>query len=962
MQQARYLVFDAFRLDCADEQLWKRDKALHLGHKALAVLQRLASQPSHLITKDDLLDSAWPDTAVSESVLTTAIRELREVLGDDARTPRFIETVHGRGYRFIAAVSQQDQLAISLETAAHAFLGREAELARLEECCAAALQGTRRFLFIAGEAGIGKTALVEMFVKGIVRGNPLIGRGQCVRQYGAGEAYMPILEALGRLGRESKEPIAGVLRDHAPSWLAHLPSLGPADNADVSMPVTPARMLRELAEALEVLTVKYFPLILVLEDLHWSDTATLEWLSYAARRRDPARLLVVGTYRPVETLLHNHALRNVTAELLHHEQCSDLALDYLPNETIEAYVRLRFGDLPQLGEIAGVFARRTGGHPLFLTALADEILRQPDPETAHVLVKANLLPASVRQFIEHQLGQFSEEDLAILAAASVAGDPFCVTAVSAATDIPEDRIEARCASWAGPGRFVRPGISVNWPDGTLAVSFGFRHALYQEAIYAGISPERRAVLHRYVGERLEKAYGKRMGVIAAELAMHFEHGRDPHRAIQYLVEAARNAMERSAYPEVLGHLERGRKLLEALPEGRERLRRELDLLLLLGRALAAKKGWAVEEVESVYQRARDLCEQLRDTKALLQTLWGLIGVAFVSSEFRKAQGLGREVLGLAKKLADPVYEILGHMEVAGTELHLGELTATTGRHFLNAETLYHPRQHHTHIARFGVDMGLFSRSWATHFLWYAGYPDQARAKADKALCLASDVSHPFTRAVALAYATMLHQFCRDLNKVDSFADATVKLCTEHEFPYYLAWAEVLRGWSRAAEGALEEGVVEIRRGIEGLQAKAGARLPYYRGLLSECCLWAGHFDEAFHSLDRGFAEIEKTEERWWEPELLRIQGELLRTEPVNRLDDAEVCFHKAIEVARKRHAKSLELRATLSLGRLWRDRGRRRDGQMLVSEVFRWFTEGFDTTDLREAESLGAGFAADARS
>jgi DNA-binding winged helix-turn-helix (wHTH) protein len=950
MRQPRYVVFDRFRLDRLDERLWDGEKYARLGQKALAVLQALVTRPGQLVTKDDLLASAWPDTAVSEAVLTTAIRELRQALRDAARTPRLIETVHGRGYRFIAAVTETDipaRSAVARATSSpRPLVGREQELARLHQWNASVQHGTRRIVFVAGEAGIGKTALAGAFVsETAARGNLLVGHGQCIEHYGAGEAYLPILEALGRVGREHAGLLVDVLRQYAPTWLAHLPSLASEAEMQPATPVTPARMLRELADALEILTARD-PLVLVLEDLHWSDSATLEWLAYAARRADRARLLVLGTYRPVEAVLHNTALRRLTAELRQHPQCAELVLDYLSRDAVEAYVRERCGSIPGLRELADVLHRRTGGHPLFLTTIVDELMRNGLEVSADAIAVANVTPASVRQFIEHRFEQLSRADKAILEGASVAGDPFSVAVVAAATSVPEAAIEARCAAWAREGQFLVADGNVTWPDGVLSPRYRFRHALYPEAVYAAISPERRAHLHLQIGERLEAAYGKRAAPVAAELAMHFEQGRDARRAVPYLEQAARNALQRSAYSEAHRHLERGQTLLEALPEGRQRRRRELQLLLLLGRVLAATKGWAVEEVENVFLRARDLAEDLHDTPGLLQALWGLIGATFVGAEFRKAQAIGQRVLELANKQRDPVFTILGHMEVGGTQFHLGETTADTERHFADAETLYDPRQHRAHIAYFGVDMGLFSRSWATHFRWHAGYPDRARRNSEETLALARELSHPLSLGVALAYAAMLHQFCRDVRRVNSIAEITITQCSEHGFPYYLAWAEVLRGWSHAAAGASDAGIAEIRRGIEILQAKAGARLSYYRALLAEACAWRGRNDEALEALAYGFEDIGKSEECWWEPELHRLRGELLRGA------DAEACFHRAIEVARRQRARSLELRAALSLGRFWREAGKNAEARRLVSDVYDWFGEGFDTRDLADASSF----------
>lgn len=951
MRRVRYFVFEPFRLDVLDERLWHGDKPVRLGHKALAVLQLLLGRPGQLVTKDDLLGGAWPDTAVTDAVLTTAMHELRQALADEARVPGFIETVHGRGYRFIAPVSAIHAAEPPAEVPFR-LVGRDQEWVQLGEWYATAREGKRRIAFIAGEAGIGKTALVEAFaLDAAEQGNVLVGHGQCIEHYGAGEAYLPLLEALGRFGRESAAAIAPVLREHAPSWLPHLPSLGSSEKTGVLAPVTPARMLRELADALEIVTARR-PLILVLEDLHWSDTATLEWLAYAARRRDPARLLVLGTYRPVEALLHNHALRSLIAELRQQPQCAEMVLDYLSGDAVEAYVCQRCGESPQMRNLAKVLHRRTGGHPLFLSAIVSELSRQADRGNTDLIAVANVTPASVRQFIERRFEQLSEEDREILSAASVAGDPFTVATVAAATAVAEERIEARCAAWAREGHFLTAESATTWPDGTLSARYRFHHALYPEVVYAGISPERRAQLHQRVGNRLEEAYRGKLAPVAAELAMHFEHGRDPGKALFHLLQAARNALERSAYAESSQHLRCAQKVLAAFPEGRERLRGELETLLLLGRVLMTTKGWGREEVESVFLRARELCEQLGDKPRLLQTLWGMICVTFVRAEIRKTQSLGRQVLSLAKKLRDPAYTILGHMELAGTAFHLGETVPDALRHFCQAKTLYDPGQHRSHLTRFGVDMGLFSRSWATHFLWHAGYPDQACAQGEENLNLAGALAHPFSRAITLAYAAMLHQFCRDLERLDSLAEVTITLCTEHGFPYYLAWAEVLRGWSRAAAGRPEEGIGDIRRGIGVLQATAGARLSYYRALLAEACAWAGHIGDAFQAVADGLVDIQKTEERWWEAEVHRLRGELLRSEKVNERVEAEACFHRAIEVSREQRAKSLELRAAMSLSRLWRDEGRGDDAHRLLTGVYSWFTEGFNGPDLREARSL----------
>jgi DNA-binding winged helix-turn-helix (wHTH) protein len=954
---ARYFVFASFCLDLLDERLWKHEESIPLGRKAFAVLARLVAAPDQLVTKEDLLASVWPATAVTEAVLTTAVREIRVAVGDRARTPSFIETVHGRGYRFIAPVAEDaDRLKRApsptpAETVP--LVGRQAEWDRLEGWFSAVRNGVRHIGFIAGDAGIGKTTLVDAFVAGIaVRNGIRVSRGQCIEQYGAGEAYLPILEAVGRLARGADPLVERVLRTQAPSWLAHLSLLPRASAPDARVPA--GRMLRELAEAVETLAAAE-PLVLLLEDLHWSDRATLQWIAYVTRRRDPAQLLVLGTYRPLETLPHTNPLRAALGELRHQPQCGEIVLDSLSGDAVRDYLRQRCGSIPEFEELSGALHRRTGGHPLFLAAIVDELIERRAAAPAHLthpdVAMGRTIPANVRQFIEHGFEHLSADDEAILEAASVAGDPFSVAAVAAGTSLSEDRIEARCAILTNANRILTAAGIARWPDGTLAARFQFRHGLFQEAAYARISPERRARLHLLIGRRLETAFaGPAAAAMAAELAVHFEHGRDPRRAVSHLEQAARNALHRSAYPEAQVHLGRALTFIETLPDGHERLRREANLSLLLAQVLEATRGWAGEEVAHAYARARDLCLALGDESSLLQATWGLIAVSVVRAELRKTEDLTRDVLRLAKKRRSPLFRMAAHTELGGTALVLGK-TASARRHFRLAEALGDRGGQQSSIPTFGMDMGIFARIWATHVTWQEGYPDRARAGADEAMDLAGRSGHPFTQTVTLAYAAMLAQFRRDVSEVDRLTQATIAHATEHGFPYYLAWAQVLRDWSRATQGAGDSAVAGIRAGIDALQAIAGLRVPYYRGLYAEACGRSGRLDEGLAAVAEALHEVRKTEERWWEAELHHLRGGLLVMSPDGD-GEAEECFCTAIDIARGQRALSLELRAAVSLARLWRRHGKCRGARPLLAGVYGKFTEGFDTSDLRDARSV----------
>src|SRR5262245_24229660 len=350
MRPTNDIKFGRFRLDVTNECLWHGAQAISLCPKAFAVLKLLVENAGQLVTKQQVLDKVWPGTFVTDAVLKDSIRQLRDALGDDAESPTYIETAHRRGYRFIANLSGHASGRTNLEAENGAalvqdlqpevgplfdsytpagVLGRDTELGKMCGWMKRALAGERQIVFVTGEAGIGKTTLVQALLQRTkdIHGI-LIARGQCLEHYGAGEAYLPVLDGIARLGRSPDgTQVVDLLRQHAPTWLAQMSSLvSPSERESLRaqmLGATRERMLREMAEALEILTTKA-PLLLVLEDLHWSDYSTLDLISYVARRRDPARLMLIGTYRPVEVILGEHALRSLKGELVAHGLCREL--------------------------------------------------------------------------------------------------------------------------------------------------------------------------------------------------------------------------------------------------------------------------------------------------------------------------------------------------------------------------------------------------------------------------------------------------------------------------------------------------------------------------------------------------------------------------------------------------------------------------------------------------------------
>jgi DNA-binding winged helix-turn-helix (wHTH) protein len=441
------------QLDLGKEQLWRGAELLPLRPKVFRLLRYLAEHPQRLVTQEELLKALWQHSYFNDGLLRGYIRELRGRLGDDAKAPRFIETASGRGYRFIASISPTPPVLSPLESSVSptlppppGFVGRQEELAQLHRALERALLGERQVVFVAGEPGIGKTALVDAFLAQVVGAQGLwVGRGQCIDHYGAGEAYFPLLEALGGLLRREGPALTPLLRRLAPTWLVQIPaSMEDAEREALSRQLfgsTQERMARELAGALEALTAER-PLVLWLEDLHWSDLSTVDLLAMLARRRAPARLLVVGTYRPANVIASRHSLRALVGELNAHAQCAELPLRFLTAPAVTQYLAVRFAppksQTARLEEWGRFVHRHTDGNPLFMVAMVDDLvsrgvigeaaLERPWPAPPTSL--AGGLPESLRQLIDHQLDRLSQEERGVLEAASVAGMEFSAALVA----------------------------------------------------------------------------------------------------------------------------------------------------------------------------------------------------------------------------------------------------------------------------------------------------------------------------------------------------------------------------------------------------------------------------------------------------------------------------------------------------------------------------------------------------
>jgi len=970
--------FGAFRLDASTACLWRDEQLLPLPPKPLAVLAYLVARAGQVVTKDELLEAVWPETMVSEGVLKTCLAQIRRVLGETAQAPQYIATVHRRGYRFMTPVTVQELPAPTPEAAAEPcmasppmltppalLVARQAEMAQLHQRWTQALQGTRQVVFVTGEAGIGKTSLVDAFVAQLATSETAwLGRGQCIVQYGAGEAYLPLLEAFGQLGRgRDGARLVEVLHQQAPSWLLQMPALLSATGYEVlqqhSSGTTRDRMLRELAEAVETLTLER-PLVLVVEDLHWSDFATLDWLAFVARRRAAARLLVLGTYRPADAVMRAHPVHTVAQELQRQARCTELVLHYLSEVGVVAYLAQRFETLEFPEGLAWVLHRRTNGNPFFLVTVVQELIRQgllAQQGTGWTLrgdldAVASCVPDSIRHLIEHQLVHISAEEQDILAVASAAGVEFSAAAVAAGVEQDTEHVETRCDALTRRGQFlVSRGID-EWEDGTVATRYRFSHDLYHEVLYDRVPASRRVRWHRQIGARLEAGYGARAREMAVELAMHFQRGRDVSRAVQYLQYAGEQALRRSAHQAARQHLTQALDLLATLPVSPVRAQQEIELQIALGPALMAARGWAAPEVEQTYARARALCTQLGETPQLFPTLWGLWRFYQSRGALPAARELGEQLMRLAERAADPTHRLEAHVALGQTLFQLGEYTAAW-QHLEQGLTLIDSMTQRALVLRPGDAPGVACLSFAALTLWCLGYQVQAIQRSQEALALAQTLDHPLSLAAAQHYAAFLHHHRHEALAVQTLAETLLTLATAQGFPLYMGYGTCWQGWAGAMQGEAVAGLAQLRQGLAAVLT-TGQTLarPLCLVLHAEVAGRGGQVEEGLRLVAEALRAFEASGRGDLLAEAHRLQAELLLAQTGTNADEATACFQEALAIARHQQAKSWELRAAISLGRLWRQPGKRQEARTLLAPIYGWFTEGFETADLQEAKAL----------
>jgi len=665
--------FPPFRLDLVNQCLWRRsdgaaEQRIVLPPTAFAMLRYLVEHAGRLVKQDELLDALWPDTFVQPEVLKGHIREIRSVLCDDAKNARFIETLPRRGYQFIASVTDDScKTNLEADSPASRLVGRNTELEQLRGSLRRALHGERQLVFVTGEPGIGKTALVDEFQRQAAADTSglRMARGQCVEGYGGKEPYYPILEALGQLchGPAADSVVVQVLAAQAPTWLVQFPALVKRERREMLqreiLGATRERMLREIADALETITSEN-PLLLVFEDLHWADQSTVDLISALGRRRQSARLMLIGTYRLVDLILSEHPLKAVKQDLLVHQLCRKIELEPLEEAAVAEYLAAESGDADVPEGLARLIHRHSEGNPLFMVATLEHMTQRGFISRENEQWKFNVprgeidleVPEILQQMIEAQIDRLRPEEQRVLEVASVESigrSRFAVASRASLIDIEPEAFEDVCEALSRRHRIVRSAGSQKFSDGTVSACYEFVHVLYREVCYRRIAPGHRAQMHRRIGQWAE-AHPLGFNQDAAWLAGHFEQGGDWLRAIKYLQLAADTAGRRLAFRQAAEILERALELVSKLPEA-SHAASEREILEKL--AILYNASWHLPGMMSKYEElvARAARSGLIDVEVC-----ALIDMAFPISFVNAPRCLEvvERAMQLSARQADPV--------------------------------------------------------------------------------------------------------------------------------------------------------------------------------------------------------------------------------------------------------------------------------------------------------------------
>lgn len=832
------------------------------------------------------------------------------------------------------------------------LVGRDHEVELLLERWHQAKVGLGQVVLLGGEAGIGKSRLVRVLKERLAEESKtwLECHGSAYHQHSAFYPIVELLERIAGITRQDRdeEKLAKVQTELAP-FMANEQEDVPLYAALFSLPVpdrypslhlSPRRQKQKTLEALlggVLARAQRQPVLLILDDLQWMDPSTLQLVELIVDHTPTAPMLTLLTFRP--------DFRPPWSSRAHQ---STLTLNRLTRQQTELMVTRLTGGKALPPELLRQVVAKTDGIPLFVEELTKMVLESGwlKDEGEHYALTGPLPPLSIPTTLQASLTARLDRLEGVKEVAQLGatlGRAFTYELIRAAARLDEARLQERLAQLVDAELLYQRGL----PPHT---SYLFKHALVQEAAYESLLKSKRQEYHLRIAEVLVGQFEDIAATQPELVAHHYTEADAKPQAIVFWQRAGRRAVQRSAHVEAIRDLRKGLELLRALPDSRERAQQELGFQGALGVSLMATRGYASLEVEAAYTRARELCEQLGDTRRLVPVLMGLLAFYLVRADLHTARQLGEQLLAGAEFTEDVTHLLNGHYTLAHVLFFLGEF-GPTRQHADQGAAVYDPARHNPHATGAGQDPAISCLSYSSLALWMLGYPDQALRKSEEALALAQRLSHTFSRAYALGIAAMFRQCRGEVRAVEEHVEAMIPLCQEQEFAFHLGWATILRAWSIVEQGRPEQGLDQMRHGLAIFESTGAEVLrPYWLALQADAYGRLGRTDEGLGTLNEALDKVARHDERFYEAELHRLSGALLLTAGSDQA--AEASFARAIDVARHQGARSLELRATVSMSRLHHRRGRTSEARRQLAELYAWFTEGFETADLQAARTL----------
>ena len=861
-------------------------------------------------------------------------------------------------YRVKAESVAHSRFEVALQTGLTPLVGRESELGILRERWTQAQAGNGQAVLLSGEPGIGKSRLVQELKAQATQAGATQIAFHC-SPYHQNSALYPIIEHLQRLLQFASADTSETKLDKLQQTLgrysfpqAHtLPLLAaflslPHPAGVPSLTMSPQKQKELTQAALVAWLIEETEQQLVYnswEDLHWADPSTLEVLDLLLPQVPTTRLLAVLTFRP-----------EFVPPWGTHSYLSQLTLSRLGQSLVNVMVERVTGGKALPEEVVHQIVTKTDGVPLFVEELTKMVIESGLVQAVnhHYELTGPLaalaIPSTLQDSLMARLDRLATvREVAQLGA--TIGREFSYELIHAVSLSEEAVLQQGLQQLVEAELVFQHGLPPQ-------ARYTFKHALIQDTAYASLLKSTRHQYHRQIAQVLEAQFAETVDAQPELVAHHYTEAGLIEQALPYWQRAGERAAQRSAHVEAIGHWRKSLALLQTLPDTPERTQQELRIQTALGTSLMATKGFGVPEVEQAFRRARELCQQVGETPQLLLVLRGLRLFHYARAEHQAARDLAEQFLRLVQLQPDTAFRVEARYSLGATMYWLGELAAAQ-EHLEQGLALYDANQHRLHAVRYGFDPGCACLSYMLRVRWVLGYPDQAWQRRDEALALARELAHPFSLAWALNFVTWFHWTVGEMGEVQKLAEELTALATEQVFPLFSAQGILLQGVAMTEQGEVEEGIVQIRQGMIAYRGAGMVNdVPQHLVLLAAVYRKAEQAEQGLPLLAEALAIVQRTGERLLEAELYRLTGELTLESNAESQEtpvaEVEAYFLTALEVAQRQQAKSWELRAATSLARLWQQQGKTTEAHALLAPVYDWFTEGFDTVDLKDAKSL----------